>query len=143
LPTFSFYPHLMVSNYTSWYQFPPTKIESKTSSFPRISLNSPLTHVVPNHKYPSPRVLESFKNINIPYQQSLSPLNKGQKSKFWPEIFKVDARVAYVIVVKISDFFNFFWNLCGISKVAFVECEWLIFKPHFGLDNDLCWFELQ
>jgi hypothetical protein len=35
--------------------------------------------------------------------------------------------------------FWFFWNLCGISKVALPECEWLIFKLHFGLDNDLFW----
>jgi hypothetical protein len=33
---------------------------------------------------------------------------KGQKSKFWAEIFKVDAMVAYVLVIKISDFFDFF-----------------------------------
>jgi hypothetical protein len=76
--------------------------------------------------------------VNIPYQQSLIPLTKGQKSKFWPEIFKVDARVAYVLVVKISDFFYLKNKLCCILKVALVECEWLIFKLHFGLDNDLC-----
>jgi hypothetical protein len=51
----------------------------------------------------------------------------------------VDAAIAYVLVVKISDFFDFFLNLRGISKVALVECEWLIFKLHYGLDNDLCW----
>jgi hypothetical protein len=50
LPTFCFYPHLMASTYTSWYQFPPIGIKPKTSSFPRISLNSPLTHEVSNHK---------------------------------------------------------------------------------------------
>jgi hypothetical protein len=69
----------------------------------------------------------------------LTPLNRGQKSEFRAEIFKVDARVAYVLVVKISDFLFYFLNLCGISKVALVECDWLIFKLHFGLDNDLCW----
>jgi hypothetical protein len=42
-------------------------------------------------------------------------------------------------VVKISDFFDLKNKLCGISKVALVECEWLIFKLHFGLDNGLCW----
>jgi hypothetical protein len=25
---------------------------------------------------------ETFKNVNIPYQKSLTPLNRGQKSKF-------------------------------------------------------------
>jgi hypothetical protein len=44
-----------------------------------------------------------------------------------------------VLVVKISDFFNLKNKFCGISKVALVECECLIFKLHFGLDNDLCW----
>jgi hypothetical protein len=42
-------------------------------------------------------------------------------------------------VVKNSDFFDLKNKLCGISKVAFVECEWLIFKLHFGRDHDLCW----
>jgi hypothetical protein len=52
---------------------------------------------------------------------------------------KAAAKIAHVLVVKISDFLDFFINLCGISIVAFVEYEWLIFKLHFGLDNDLCW----
>jgi hypothetical protein len=60
LPTFSFYPHLMASTYTSWYQSHPTKIEPKISSFPRINLNSPLTHQVLSHEPPSPHVHESF-----------------------------------------------------------------------------------
>jgi hypothetical protein len=42
-------------------------------------------------------------------------------------------------VVKISFFKNILKNLCGISKVALVEHEWLIFKLDFGLDNDLYW----
>jgi hypothetical protein len=42
-------------------------------------------------------------------------------------------------VLKISDFFDLKNKLCGISKVALVEYEWLIIKLHFGLDNDLCW----
>jgi hypothetical protein len=69
----------------------------------------------------------------------LTPLNRGQNSKKLAEISKVDARIAYVLVVRISDFFDLKNKLCGISKVALVECEWLIFKLHFGLDNDLCW----
>jgi hypothetical protein len=32
LPTFSFYPHLMVSTYTSWYQSPPTGDQSRSST---------------------------------------------------------------------------------------------------------------
>jgi hypothetical protein len=77
LPTFSFSPHLMASTYKSWYELQPTRIEHKTSSFPRISLNSPLTHQVPSHKPPSPHAHESSKNVKIPHQQSLTPLNKG------------------------------------------------------------------
>jgi hypothetical protein len=69
----------------------------------------------------------------------LTPLKWGQKSKFGVEIIKVDARIAHVLVIKISDVFYFFWNLCGISKVALVECEWLILKLRFGLDNDIYW----
>jgi hypothetical protein len=32
----------------------------------------------------------------------------GQKVNFLDEIFMVDARIVYVLVVKISDFLNFF-----------------------------------
>jgi hypothetical protein len=52
----------------------------------------------------------------------------GQEVKNLAEIFMVDARILYVFVVKISDFFNFFGNLCAISKVALVVFLWLIFK---------------
>jgi hypothetical protein len=69
----------------------------------------------------------------------LTPQNRGLKSEFWAEIFKVDAKIAYVLVIKKLDILDLKNKLCGISKVAFVECEWLIFKLHFGLDNDLCW----
>jgi hypothetical protein len=55
LPTFSFYPPSHgLPTYTSWYQSPPTGIDPKTYSFPKISLNSPLTHQVPSHKPPKP-----------------------------------------------------------------------------------------
>jgi hypothetical protein len=36
----------------------------------------------------------------------LKPQNRGQKSEFLVEIFKVDAKIAHVLVVKISDFFD-------------------------------------
>jgi hypothetical protein len=94
---------------------------------------------VPSHKPPSQHVHELFKKVNIPYQQLLTPLKWGQKSKFGAEIFRIDARIAYVLVIKKLDFFYFVWNLCGISKVALVECEWLILKLRFGLDNDIYW----
>jgi hypothetical protein len=51
----------------------------------------------------------------------------------------VDARIIYVLVVKISDFFNLKNNLCAISKVALVVFVWLIFKLDFDLDDDLYW----
>jgi hypothetical protein len=51
----------------------------------------------------------------------------------------VDAGILYVLVVKISDFFYFFINLCAISKVALVVFLWLIFKLDFDLDDDLIW----
>jgi hypothetical protein len=76
----------------------------------------------------------------IYYINSLWHLKTGvENQNFELNFFKVDAKIAHVLVIKISDFFEFFWNLCGISKVALVKCEWLIFKLHFGLDNDLCW----
>jgi hypothetical protein len=51
----------------------------------------------------------------------------------------VDVGILYVLVVKISDFFDFFKNLCAISKVALVVFLWLIFKLDFDLDDDLIW----
>jgi hypothetical protein len=51
----------------------------------------------------------------------------------------VDARILYVLVVKISDFSDFFINLCAISKLALVIFVWLIFKLDFDLDDDLYW----
>jgi hypothetical protein len=63
----------------------------------------------------------------------------GQKVKFLAEIFMVETGIVYVLVVKISDFFNFFLNLCAIPKVALVVFLWLIFKLYFDLDDDLIW----
>jgi hypothetical protein len=51
----------------------------------------------------------------------------------------VDAGILYVLVVKISDFYFLFLNLCAISNVALVVFLWLIFKLDFDLDNDLIW----
>jgi hypothetical protein len=51
----------------------------------------------------------------------------------------VDAGILYVLVVKISDFFDLKKNLCAISKVALVVFLWLIFKLDFDLDDDLIW----
>jgi hypothetical protein len=63
----------------------------------------------------------------------------GQKVKILTEIFMVDARILYVLVIKISDFIFIFLNLCAISKVALVIFLWLIFKLDFDLDDDLYW----
>ena len=38
----------------------------------------------------------------------------------WAEISMVDARIPYVLEVKISKVFHFFNNLCAISKVKYV-----------------------
>jgi hypothetical protein len=45
-------------------------------------------------------------------------------------------------VVKISDFFDLFKNLCGISK-ALVECEWLISSFILALIMIFVGFELH
>jgi hypothetical protein len=62
-----------------------------------------------------------------------------QKVKNLVEIFMVDARILYVLVVKISDFFYLKKSLCAISKVALVVFLWLIFKLDFNIDDDLIW----
>jgi hypothetical protein len=63
----------------------------------------------------------------------------GQKVKNLAEIFMVDARILYVLMVRIADFFDLKNNLCAISKVALVVFLWLIFKRDFDLDDDLIW----
>jgi hypothetical protein len=63
----------------------------------------------------------------------------GQKVKKLSEIFMVDARILYVLVVKIPDFFDLKNKLCAISKVALIVFLWLIFKLDFDLDDDLIW----
>jgi hypothetical protein len=63
----------------------------------------------------------------------------GQNVKNLLEIFMVHARILYVLVVKISDFFYLKNKLFAISKVALVIFLWLIFKLDFDLDEDLIW----
>jgi hypothetical protein len=96
------------------------------------------------HKKPFAKALQfacahnSQKNKHI-LQLSLRPLIRGQKVKKLADIFMVDGRILYVLVVRISDFFDFFGNLCAISKVALVVFLWLVFKLDFDLDDDLIW----
>jgi hypothetical protein len=51
----------------------------------------------------------------------------------------VNAKISYVLVIKISKFFYLKKNLCAISKVALIICIWLIFNLDFDLDDDLYW----
>jgi hypothetical protein len=69
--------------------------------------------VSPYHKKPFPKPLQfasaqySQKSKHT-VQRSLRPLMGGQKVKKLAEFFMVDAGVLYILVVKISDFFNLF-----------------------------------
>jgi hypothetical protein len=51
----------------------------------------------------------------------------------------VDVRILYVLVVKISDFFDLKKKLSAISKVALIVFVQLIFKLDFDLDDGLIW----
>jgi hypothetical protein len=53
----------------------------------------------------------------------------------------VNAKLSYVLVVKISYFSNFSKNLCAISKETHVVYIWLNFKFDFDLDDDLYWIQ--
>jgi hypothetical protein len=53
----------------------------------------------------------------------------------------VDARILYVLVIKISIFLKIKINVCVISKVALIVCVWLIFKHNFDLDDDFYWIQ--
>jgi hypothetical protein len=96
------------------------------------------------HKKPFPKPLQfacahNSQKSKHNLQQSLRPLMGGQKVKKIAEIFMVDARILYVLVVKNLDFLDLIWILCAISKVALVIFLWLIFKLDFDLDDDLIW----
>jgi hypothetical protein len=96
------------------------------------------------HKKPFPKPLQfacahNSQKSKHTLQRSLRNLMGSQKVKFLAEIFMVDARILYVLVVKISDFIYLFIYLCAISKVALVVFLWLIFKLDFNLDDDLIW----
>jgi hypothetical protein len=96
------------------------------------------------HKKPFPKALQfacayNSQKSKHTFQQSLIPLIGDQKVIILVEIFMVDAWILFVLVVKITNFLIFFWNLCTISKVALVVFVWLIFKLDFDLDDDLIW----
>jgi hypothetical protein len=96
------------------------------------------------HKKPFPKPLQfacahNSQKYKHSLQRSLINLMGSQKVKILAEIFMVDARIQYVLVVKVSDFFYLKNNLCAISKVALVVFLWLIFKLDFDLDDDLIW----
>jgi hypothetical protein len=62
------------------------------------------------HKKPFPKLLQfacayNSQKSKHTLQQSLRPLIGGQKVKKMAKIFMVDARILYVLVVKISNFF--------------------------------------
>ena len=97
--------------------------------------NSPLTHLVPSYKLPKPACTWKPQESQYTIQQSLTPLIRDLKLKFWAGIFKD----SICTCGKNLKFFWYFKNLCSSSKVTLVECKWLIFKLHFGLDNDLYW----
>jgi hypothetical protein len=64
------------------------------------------------HKKPFPKPLQfacahNSQKSKHTLQQSLRPLMGGQKIKKLAGIFIVDVRILYVVVVKISDFFDF------------------------------------
>jgi hypothetical protein len=103
---------------------PLAGFEPGTSSFTRVSPYSSL----PQEAIPQVTCTHNFQKSKHTLHRSLTPLMEGQKVNFLAEIFMVNAKILYVLVVRISDFFDFFGNLCAISKAAFVVFVWLISK---------------
>jgi hypothetical protein len=68
--------------------------------------------ILHHHKKPfKPLQLTCVQNLQTTkhtLQRYLRPLMGGQKVKYFAEIFMVDAEILYVLVVNISDFFDFF-----------------------------------
>jgi hypothetical protein len=65
------------------------------------------------HKKPFPKPLQlacayNFQKIKYTLKRFLKPLIGGQKVKELAEFFMVDVGILYVLVIKNSDFFNFF-----------------------------------
>jgi hypothetical protein len=58
------------------------------------------------HKKPFPKPLQFACAYNS--KKNKHTLQRSQKVKFLAEIFMVDAGILYVLVVKISDFFDLF-----------------------------------
>jgi hypothetical protein len=89
----------------------PYHLQPDLDQGPHPSQGSALTLLY--HKKPFPKPFQfacahnSQKSKHI-HQRSLRPLMGVQKVKTMAEIFMVDAGVLYVLVVKISDFFDFF-----------------------------------
>jgi hypothetical protein len=84
---------------------PPTELEPGTHP----SQGSAL--ILLYHKKPFPKPVQfacahNSQKSKHTLQPSLRPLMGGQKVKNLAEIFMVDAKILYVLVVKISDFFN-------------------------------------
>jgi hypothetical protein len=117
---------------------PPTGLEPGTSSFTRVSPYTLLYHKKP---FPKPLQFACAHNCKHILQRSLRPLIGGQKVTNLAEFFMVDARILYVLVVKISGFFlfvlkfmcHFKSSTCSISMANFQA--W--FRPRWWSHLDL------
>jgi hypothetical protein len=71
----------MASTYTSWSQFPPTGIEPKTSSFPKISLK--LASYPPSAKPEAPKPADACEFLKCQYTISavFETTKQGSKIK--------------------------------------------------------------
>jgi hypothetical protein len=137
------FKQLQLTNFhCQWHNTPPITSNRTWTRDLILHKGQPLLFYTTRSHSPSPfnsHVHIILKKVNIPFSDLWDLLWGVKKLKKLAEIFVVDARILYVLMVKISDFFDLFWNLCAISKVALVVFLWLIFKLDFDLDDDLIW----
>jgi hypothetical protein len=123
------------NSHCQWHGIPPITSGRTRTGHLILHKGQPLFFSTTRSHSPIPfnsHVHISFKKSKHTIQRSLRPLMGDQKIKELVEIFMVDLRILYVLVVKISDLFYLIWNLCVISKVALVVFVWLVWLVVFS-----------
>jgi hypothetical protein len=100
-----------INFHCQWHDTPPITSNRTWTGDLILHKGQPLFFSSTKSHSPSPFNLHvhiTLKKVNIPFNDLWDLWLGGQKVKKLAEIFMVDVRILYVLVVKISDFFYFF-----------------------------------